>query len=51
MTKEYKIYEGTTEISTHATIEEAHREITALKQQYPEKHYGIAILITDPENT
>jgi hypothetical protein len=51
MTKEYKVYEDTTEISTHATMEEAYTELTALKEQYPEKNYGIAISANDPENT
>jgi adenine C2-methylase RlmN of 23S rRNA A2503 and tRNA A37 len=46
MTTEYKIYESSNEVSTHASMEEARTALMALKEQYPEKEYGIAIPTT-----
>ena len=48
MTTEYKIYESSNEVSTHASMEEAHTALMALKEQYPEKEYGIAIPVSSP---
>jgi len=48
MTTEYKIYEGSNEVSAHASMEEAHTALMALKEQYPEKDYGIAIPVSSP---
>ena len=48
MTTEYKIYQGSDEISTHASMEEAHTALMALKEQYPENEYAIAIPVTSP---
>jgi len=48
MTTEYKIYEGSTEVSTHASMESAHTALMALKKQYPENEYAIAIPVTSP---
>jgi threonyl-tRNA synthetase len=46
MSTEYKIYEGSTEVSTHTSMEEAHTMLMALKEQYPENEYAIAIPVT-----
>ena len=46
MSAEYKIYEGSTEVSTHTSMEEAHTMLMALKEQYPDKEYSISIPVT-----